>query len=192
MPGEKRAAWIVARADAGVQGDQPSRQVDRIVETFVYLYTESRRATKELARQHGLTGPQVTALKILESIGTLSLSELSARMSAKNSTITGIVDRMERDGLVKRERSADDRRVVYLRATARGRAIAASVPVTAMEIFGAALGSLDDRDQAELMRILSLLAEKIREDVVSREDTAREDTAREDTAREDTAQREGT
>lgn len=158
---------MVARMEAGVQ----PRDIDRIVETFVYLYTESRRATKELARQHGLTGPQVTALKILESIGTLSLSELSARMSAKNSTITGIVDRMERDGLVKRERSPDDRRVVFLRATARGRAIAASVPVTAMEIFGAALGSLPERDRGELMRILSVLAERVRVDVEEREGT---------------------
>ena len=32
-------------------------EVDRIVEAIVYLYTESRRVTKELAREHGLTGP---------------------------------------------------------------------------------------------------------------------------------------
>lgn len=165
---------MVARSQPDVQPERSPRlrSVDHIVETFVYLYTESRRATKELARQHGLTGPQVTALKILESIGTLSLSELSARMSAKNSTITGIVDRMERDGLVRRERSAEDRRVVFLRATARGRSIAASVPVTAMEIFGSALSSLSERDRAELTRILSLLADRVREDVEQRESAA--------------------
>lgn len=139
--------------------------IDRILETIVYLYTESRRVTKALARQHGLTGPQVTALKILESLGTLSLSELSARMSAKNSTITGIVDRMERDGLVRRERSADDRRVVHIRATERGRAIAAAVPVTAMEMFGSALRSLSEHDRRELMRILLVLAERVRAQV---------------------------
>ncbi len=164
---------MVARVDADVQADQREgpRDVDRILEALVYLYTESRRVTKDVARQHGLTGPQVTALKILEELGTLSLSELSARMSAKNSTITGIVDRMERDGLVKRERSESDRRVVHLRATARGRAIAASVPVTAMEIFSAALRALPARDRRELMRILSSLAEHVREDVERREGT---------------------
>ena len=50
-------------------------------------------------------GPQITALKILEAVGDLSLTELSERMSARNSTITGIVDWMERDGLVVCERS---------------------------------------------------------------------------------------
>jgi DNA-binding MarR family transcriptional regulator len=155
-PAEEAASW---------SGAGRSESIDRILETIVYLYTESRRVTKSLARQHGLTGPQVTALKILEGLGQLSLSELSARMSAKNSTITGIVDRMERDGLVRRERSEDDRRVVHIRATDRGRAIAAAVPVTAMEMFGRALRSLSARDRRELTRILLLLAERVREQV---------------------------
>ncbi len=161
----------MARKPADVQSPgERSKDVDRILEAVVYLYTESRRVTKALARQHGLTGPQVTALKILEGLGELSLSELSARMSAKNSTITGLVDRMERDGLVRRERSEQDRRVVHIRATERGRAIAAAVPVTAREIFAGALRSLSAPDRAELMRILSLLAARVRE-AVEREDT---------------------
>jgi len=159
---------MVAQHDADVQpAPEPQGEVDRILETVVYLYTESRRVTKRLARQHGLTGPQVTALKILEGFGALSLSELSARMSAKNSTITGIVDRMERDGLVSRERSTTDRRVVHIRPTERGQRIAAAVPVTAMEIFGAALGSLSTADRAELTRILGVLAERVRERIES-------------------------
>ncbi len=161
----------MARRNADVQREERPKDVDRILEAIVYLYTESRRVTKALARQHGLTGPQVTALKILEGLGELSLSELSARMSAKNSTITGLVDRMEQGGLVRRERSERDRRVVHIRATEKGRAIAAAVPVTAMEMFGAALRSLSGRDRAELMRILSLLAERVRE-AVERDEAA--------------------
>ncbi len=46
--------------------DKPS--VDAIVETLVYLYTESRRLTKGLARQYGLTGPQLTVVKLLETL----------------------------------------------------------------------------------------------------------------------------
>lgn len=139
--------------------------IDRIVETILYLYAESRRVTKHVARGMGLTGPQISALKILEAVGELSLSELSERMSARNSTITGIVDRMERDGLVIRERSSSDRRVVKLRATERGLAIARSVPVTAMELFASALRSLSADDRAELRRILLLVAEKVRDEI---------------------------
>ena len=71
-------------------------EVDQILEAILYLYTESRRVTKELARSVLLTGPQLTVLKMLEGLGDLSLSELSERIRAQNSTVTGIIDRMER------------------------------------------------------------------------------------------------
>ena len=149
---------------------QERGDIDRIVETILYLYTESRRVTKTQAREHGLTGPQVSALKILEAMGDLSLTELSGRMSARNSTLTGIVDRMERDGLVQRERSQTDRRVVLIRPTEKGREVARSVPVSAMEIFATALGGLEGEDRRELRRILSSLAERVRDEIAARGD----------------------
>lgn len=135
--------------------------IDRILETLVYLYSESRRATKDVARQHGLTGPQVTALKMLEGFGDLSLSDLSARMSATNSTVTGIADRMVRDGLVERVRSERDRRVILIRLTDRGSALAAQIPVESMSVFAAALRSLEARDRRELTRILRVVSDRV-------------------------------
>jgi len=146
-------------------GAERKRDVDRILETLIYLYTESRRVTKEMARRHGVTGPQLTAVKMLEGFGDLSLSALSARMSAKNSTITGIVDRMERDELVLRVRDPDDRRVVRIRLTPKGRALARGVPVGSMETFAGALRSLSDTERDELLRILAKLADHVRDDL---------------------------
>ena len=61
---------------------------------------------------------------MLEGVGDLSLSELSERIRAQNSTVTGIIDRMEREGLVVRARSSEDRRVVNIRLTDKGARIA--------------------------------------------------------------------
>ncbi|MFW5876312.1 MAG: MarR family winged helix-turn-helix transcriptional regulator [Myxococcota bacterium] len=146
--------------------DPPAKgDVDRILETLVYLYTEGRRATKEVARHLGLTGPQVTAVKMLEAFGDLSLSALSEHMSAHNSTITGLVDRMEKGALVERVRSTEDRRVVLIRLTDRGREIARSVPVTSMEVFAKALAALDPGDREALRRILRKLSDEVREEL---------------------------
>lgn len=153
---------------------QRRAEIDRIVETILYLYTETRRVTKAQARDHGLTGPQVSALKILEAVGDLSLTELSERMSARNSTITGIVDRMERDGLVVRERSQTDRRVVLIRATEKGQKLAKGLPVGAVEVFTSALKSLPEGDRRELRRILGELGERVREEVARREDESKQ------------------
>jgi DNA-binding MarR family transcriptional regulator len=136
--------------------------VDQVVETILYLYTESRRITKELARRADLTGPQLTVVKLLEQIGDLSLSELSERIRAQNSTVTGIIDRMEREGLVTRERSREDRRVVYIKLTAKGRDLAQEIPVEPMEIFRGALESLSAQEMKELMRILTKVAKRVR------------------------------
>lgn len=144
-------------------------EIDRIVETILYLYTETRRVTKQQARELGITGPQVSALKILEAVGDLSLTELSERMSARNSTITGIVDRMERDGLVVRERSQNDRRVVLIRATEKGQKLARGLPAPAVEVFTSALQALPLADRKELRRILGELGERVRDEVKKRE-----------------------
>ncbi len=140
----------------------PSKKdTDRIVEAILYLYTEGRRVTKEIARHYGLTGPQVTAVKMLESLGDLSLSALSERMSAKNSTVTGIVDRMERDGLVQRVRSESDRRVVLIRLTEEGAALAAKIPLESMQIFTTALASLTAGEREELTRLLLKVTDRV-------------------------------
>lgn len=139
--------------------DRP--ELDSIVETIIYLYTESRRLTKDMASSYGLTGPQLTILKLLESFHDLSLSTLSERIRAQNSTVTGIVDRMEREGLVRRERSKADRRVVHLRLSDKGMKLAGEIQVEPMEIFRGALLSLSPSDLRDLLRILTKLQKQV-------------------------------
>lgn len=135
--------------------------VDQVLEAIIYLYTESRRITKEAARRADLTGPQLTVVKMLEQIGELSLSELSERIRAQNSTVTGIIDRMEREGLVTRERSKEDRRVVYIRLTAKGKRLAEDIPVEPWEIFRSALETLTASEVRDLVKILGKLARRV-------------------------------
>jgi DNA-binding MarR family transcriptional regulator len=136
-------------------------EIDAILEAIVYLSTESRRITKELARRADLTGPQLTVLKMLEGLGDLSLSDLSERIRAQNSTVTGIIDRMEREGLVVRARSTEDRRVVHIKLTDRGARIAAQIAVEPMEIFRTALESLSPGEMRDLMRVLTKIARRV-------------------------------
>lgn len=141
-------------------------QVDRIVEAIIYLYTESRRLTKDQAARHGLTGPQLSVAKILEDIGDLSLSELSERINAQNSTVTGIVDRMEREGLVERKRSSDDRRVVHIRLTKKGHELARSMKFEPFEIFKNAFENALTREElGQLLHLLDKLATHVRKQV---------------------------
>jgi DNA-binding MarR family transcriptional regulator len=49
----------------------------------------------------------------------MKISDLSSKMSLSNSTVSGIVDRLEKQDFVKRIRSKDDRRVVYVEVTSK-------------------------------------------------------------------------
>lgn len=148
--------------DAKADPTSGAHFADAIVETIIYLYTESRRITKTAARELGLTGPQLTVMKLLETFGDLSLSSLSERIRAQNSTVTGIIDRMEREGLVERERSTSDRRVVFIKLTPKGAALAKTIEVEPMEIFRSVLLGLSKEDTKDLLRILGKIQKRVR------------------------------
>ena len=133
--------------------------VDEVIEAIVYLYTESRRLTKEMARAKDLTGPQLTVVKMLEQIGDLSLSELSERIRAQNSTVTGIIDRMVRENLVVRERSKEDRRVVYLRMTSAGRALLPRLRAAATRVLNRGLAGFGTAEIEALKGYLNRMIE---------------------------------
>jgi DNA-binding MarR family transcriptional regulator len=146
---------------SGSLPNEVKAEVDQVLEAIIYLYTESRRITKEVARRVELTGPQLTVVKMLETVGELSLSDLSDRIRAQNSTVTGIIDRMEREGLVVRARSTEDKRVVRIRLTEKGERIAREIPVEPMEIFRSALAGLTLAETRDLLRILTKLARRV-------------------------------
>jgi len=62
----------------------------------------------------GLTGPQQSAMQVLVESDGLSLKDLSKELGLAHSTVSGIVDRLEKQGLVKRQTDEADRRLAKL------------------------------------------------------------------------------
>ena len=153
-----------SRSSRAVLGDYKAA-VDRIVETAIYLQTESRRLAREQCAKHGITATQLNVLKLLQTVGDLSLSELGKRMSAKNSTVTGIVDRMVEAKLVAREQSAEDRRVWKIRLLAEGKALAKKVEVAPWVMLTSAVMALPPAKVEQLISILLEVVDHIENDV---------------------------
>src|SRR5215475_10449435 len=146
-----------------MSGSRTTRKhaIDRIVETTIYLQTESRRLAKEQCARLGITATQLNVIKMLHAIGDLSLSEVSRQLAATNSTVTGIVDRMVAANLVAREQSADDRRVWKIRLTPDGKALAKRIEVAPWEILQAALAALPAAELDQLIATLSRIADHV-------------------------------
>jgi DNA-binding MarR family transcriptional regulator len=86
----------------------------------------------------GITGPQLWVLKTLYQDGSLSLGELSRKMFINPSTITGVIDRLEKKRFVLRIRSEKDRRIVKVQLTPKGNRLArrAPNPIQGKMIYG--------------------------------------------------------
>lgn len=68
-------------------------------------------------KKMNLTAPQGMLIGTLSRYGEMKVSDLSDRLGLSNSTVSGIIDRLENQGFVERTRSAEDRRVVYVNVT---------------------------------------------------------------------------
>ncbi len=143
-------------------------EIHAITRELVYLYTENRLLVKRIAARASITGPQLSVVTMLAKLGDLSLTELSDAIKAQNSTMTGIVDRLEREELVERVRSNKDRRVVRIHLTEKGRKIAAEIPVEPLSILREAIETLPVADVRAFNRLVNHVSKSFRT-VLSRE-----------------------
>ena len=88
-----------------------SAKVAKLFREVMHLFKQSMSKVFE---DIGITAPQGMVIGILSKEKTLKITELSTKLSLSNSTVSGIVDRLEKQGMVKRKRSEQDKRVVYV------------------------------------------------------------------------------
>ena len=72
-------------------------------------------------KDSGLTMPQMMVIRILSKHNQMKLSEISNKMNLANSTVSGIIDRLEKIDVVKRVRSKEDKRVVYVELSSKAK-----------------------------------------------------------------------
>lgn len=113
------------------------------------------RVTQHMSQQFrahfgrlNLTFPQALVLNVLGEEGPVPISMLAERTGSANSTVSGIVDRLEKLGLAKRERSEDDRRVIYVAATEKYRALREKAATDVSGYFNSLLDTMAPEDKA--------------------------------------------
>lgn len=108
-----------------------------------------------------LTPSQAQTLMWLGHDGRLTMGELARRLSITEKTVTGVVDRLERAGLVLRERSVTDRRVIHCGLTSSGQRAYQRVDRTLRQHMYQFLELLDAEDRKALFRLMEKLASRL-------------------------------
>ena len=120
----------------------------------------SRLFREHFGRLH-LTFPQALVLSVLGEEGPLPISALAERTGSANSTVSGIVDRLEKLELARRERSGLDRRVILVAATEQYETLRQRAVTDVGGYFSSVLATLSQEERAMVAQALSKLDEAL-------------------------------
>ena len=148
--------------DHEIRQTKPFRSLQ---EQLVINLMRTTRAVEEswiqyLKRTEGISQSQYNILRILRGARpkAVKISEISDRMIARDPDVTRLVDRLIKQGLVRRERDSDDRRVVLVEITAAGLALLSRLDGPAGEYTDGAMAGL----KANELRTLDTLLNEVR------------------------------
>lgn len=134
------------------------RKAAAYAEVFDALLPELVRSARNLEYKRisrfSLTLPQFFALAVLEE-KPLMMKELAEELGLALGTVTGIIDRLHRGGLVERFRDERDRRVVRARLTEKGEEVMRQIHQDRVRNLSLRLQGMEER---EIEALVSLLA----------------------------------
>src|SRR5436190_4452850 len=124
-----------------------------------WLMVTNKHRMFAMAQEFDLAPQQMIALRMLGA-GPRKMSELAQSLFCDNSNVTGIVDRLEERGLVRREAAAGDRRVKLLVLTREGERMRMEITKRMAEP-PPPIASLSEKDQRQLRDILKRAVEEV-------------------------------
>lgn len=136
--------------------------MDPIDEVLVALRRVIRATdlhSKYLAKNTGLTAPQILILQTIRDKGALTIGEVASDVSLSQATVTTILDRLEKRDMVYRERSKEDKRKVHAHLTDAGLETMKTAPMPLQEHFTKQFNDLHDWEKTMIISSLQRVAQ---------------------------------
>ena len=152
---------------------KPAWQVEPVrddLQPAIDAYVQLRRTADAVARyveaelgEWRMTAAQYGVLLHLMKGEPLSLTDLSGLVFRSNSTLTSLIDRMERDGLVARVAHENDRRVTTVALTQKGRELLLEIRVHHRPFLAGMMSCLSPEELSHLSALLNKIEHKLEE-----------------------------
>lgn len=153
--------------------DERAKTADQFAKMW-FAFSRDYRTYMETALAPGLTEGQLVVLEFLLSRDNVKPSDLIDYLATTPAAVTTLLDRMERNGLIVRERNESDRRIVWVRPTAKGRSEAERGIVLRTAYLQSLLDRISSHNQKLLLFLLNkLLPPAEKESAVARKAEAR-------------------
>lgn len=136
----------------------------RILQSLRRIIRAVEIHSRKLTAEYRITGPQLVCLLTIGEKGKVTVRELADNVYLSPSTVVGILDRLEKKGLIHRERDREDRRLVNIMPTEEGLALANNSPSPLQDKLAEALEQTPELEQVtialSLERIVDLMEAK--------------------------------
>ena len=131
--------------------------VVELVRELTRAYQAFASFDSQALRSAGLTQPQADVLFTLGNTEGMSCRELGERTLITKGTLTGILDRLEKKGLLRRQPSTEDRRVIRVMLTTRGQRLFERVFPVHIQRLAEQVADVDDAERAAMLAALRRL-----------------------------------
>ena len=133
--------------------EQERRALDAYIKLMRSTIAVNARLMPPLQAEYGITPTQLGVLEALSHLGAMPHCALAGKLLVSASNLTTVLDNLERDGLVRRDRDPRDRRVSMTSLTPAGEARLASFFPQHVQRLVDAMSGLDACEQLELARL---------------------------------------
>jgi len=139
----------------------PSDHTKQIIFSIRRLIQASELYTKELNKKYQVSAAQLNCILTLYEYGPLPPSKIANHMMVKSSTVTGVVDRLEKKGLAERMRNSPDRRVINIQLTEAGKKLAKNAPPPIQQKIIDGLKQTENAKKEQIVRSLNVLTDML-------------------------------
>jgi DNA-binding MarR family transcriptional regulator len=129
-----------------------------VLEQFRLIFRSAKKHFQWVQERTGVSGAQLWVLAEVHRQPGIRVTELAHAMAVHQSTVSNLLDRLQRNGLIQRDRSSADQRVVHLSLTNLGRATIARAPLPLEGVLPDALNRLAHDELLDLQQRLEHLA----------------------------------
>jgi DNA-binding MarR family transcriptional regulator len=128
-----------------------------------------------MQKEFGLTGPQLSILRVIRRLAPVATGTLADAAGFSRATLTGILDRLERQKLIERVRDPGDRRTVVVTPTPEANRLLAKAPSLLHKQLYDELARMPSRERGELLNAVQRVSRLMLADCPELSDKSRTD-----------------
>lgn len=135
-----------------------NKNIEEVLVSLRRIIRVTDMHSKKLLRASGLTAPQLLILQCLHERNVTSPGQIAKDVGLTQATVTTILDRLEKRGLISRHRSEQDKRRVFVELTSAGLKTVLSAPTPLQDSFIDKFDQLEEWEQTYITSALQRVA----------------------------------